>query len=339
MQPARHYRVLEDRKVQCQLCPHECTLTPGHYGRCNTRVNRDGELYTASYGILSAISSDPLEKKPLYHFLPGRSVLSIGSFGCNFACDFCQNCDISQITPRMFSQHPERGPWDIVGKALLNLGNIGLAYTYNEPSVYFEFMLECAVLIKEHQKYNVMVTNGYINPEPLKELLPWMDAFNVDLKSFRDEFYRSHSRATLRPVLDTIRRIAQSDRHLELTFLIIPGLNDSEDEWEDMINWIVTNCGPDTVLHVSRYFPRYRLRNPPTPIRTLQRFIALADGRIRYLYPGNTPQLQSNTYCPKCHYLLIERNLYHSRMVGMGPDGRCDHCKASIYGVFHSIAS
>jgi pyruvate formate lyase activating enzyme len=339
MQPALYYRTLEDMKVQCQLCPHQCTLSPGRYGKCNTRINRDGKLYTESYGILSAISSDPVEKKPLYHFFPGHPILSIGSFGCNFACDFCQNCDISQITPKMFSLHPVRDPWDIVGKALLTKGNIGLAYTYNEPSVYYEFMLECAVLIKEHQRFNVMVTNGYLNRSPLEELLPYMDAFNVDLKSFRDEFYQSHSKATLRPVLDTISRIAQSDRHLELTFLIIPGLNDSEKEWEDMVNWIVNYCGPDSVLHVSRYFPKYKLRNPPTPLKTLQRFIDLAGDRIRYLYPGNTPLLESHTYCPECHHLLIKRNLYHSDLVGMGQDGRCDHCHTSIYGVFQSIES
>lgn len=335
MQLASYYISLEDDTVQCQLCPHQCILSADQYGRCNTRVNRRGKLYTESYGVLSAISNDPIEKKPLYHFFPGRPILSIGSFGCNMACDFCQNCEISQITPQLLSHHPVREPWDIVGKAIVQKENIGLAYTYNEPSVFYEFMVQCAAQIKAHKRYNVMVTNGFINREPLEALIPYMDAFNVDLKSFRDEFYRSRSKAKLRPVLDTIQRIARSDVHLELTFLIIPGLNDSAEEWEDMIRWIHGTCGPDAILHVSRYFPRHKLRNPPTPLETLQNFVDLAAGRINYLYPGNTPQLESHTYCPKCRTILIQRNLYHSKIVGIGPEGCCTNCHTPIQGVFN----
>lgn len=335
MQVASYYNSLENHAVQCQLCPHCCILSPGQYGKCNTRLNRDGKLYTDSYGVLSAISNDPIEKKPLYHFLPGRPVLSIGSFGCNFRCDFCQNCEISQISPELLSHHPIREPWDIVGKALLQKDNIGLAYTYNEPSVYYEFMIQCAVQIKEQNRYNVVVTNGYINRDPLDALLPYIDAINVDLKSFRDEFYHSRSKARLRPVLETIRRIAQSDVHLELTFLIIPGLNDSQAEWEDMIRWIHDTCGPDAILHVSRYFPRYKLQNPPTPLKTMQRFIDQASDRIRYLYPGNTPQMDSHTFCPECSSKLIQRNLYQSTIVGIDADGCCKSCHTPIYGVFN----
>jgi pyruvate formate lyase activating enzyme len=334
MQPAMYYQAVEGLTVQCQLCPHQCILLPDQHGRCNTRVNRSGKLYTESYGILSAISSDPIEKKPLYHFFPGKPILSIGSFGCNLSCDFCQNCEISQITPQLFSHHATRDPWDIVGKALLQKGNIGLAYTYNEPSVFYEYVLRCAALIKENGRSNVMVTNGYINKAPLEALLPYMDAFNVDLKSFREEFYHTRSKAHVQPVLDTISRIAKSENHLELTFLIIPGFNDSESEWTDMINWINSYCGDDVILHVSRYFPHYKLRNPPTPLKTLQRFIDLAGERIRYLYPGNTPQLESHTSCPHCRNLLIQRNLYHSTVVGMDSDGRCAQCQSRIYGVF-----
>jgi pyruvate formate lyase activating enzyme len=196
-------------------------------------------------------------------------------------------------------------------------------------------MAECAAVIKEHGRYNVMVTNGYINREPLEALLPWMDAFNVDLKSFRDKFYRSRSKAKLQPVLDTISRIAQSDCHMELTFLIIPEINDSEKEWEDMISWISETCGPDAILHVSRYFPRYKLRNPPTPLKTIQKFIDLAGDRIRYLYPGNISQMESHTWCPKCQNLLIHRNLYHSTIVGIGSDGCCKKCHTTIHGVFN----
>lgn len=335
MRQASYYITGENQTVQCLLCPHRCNLAPDQFGICNTRVNRKGKLYTESYGVLSSISNDPIEKKPLYHFFPGRSILSIGSFGCNLSCDFCQNCEISQITPELFSHYPVREPSDIAGKALLNRENIGLAYTYNEPTVYYEFMAECAAVIKEHGRYNVMVTNGYINREPLEALLPWMDAFNVDLKSFRDKFYRSRSKAKLQPVLDTISRIAQSDCHMELTFLIIPEINDSEKEWEDMISWISETCGPDAILHVSRYFPRYKLRNPPTPLKTIQKFIDLAGDRIRYLYPGNISQMESHTWCPKCQNLLIHRNLYHSTIVGIGSDGCCKKCHTTIHGVFN----
>ena len=334
MQLASYFKTREKRSVQCLLCPHHCILDIDQYGKCNTRVNRNGELITESYGILSAISTDPVEKKPLYHFYPGRSILSIGSFGCNLSCDFCQNCEISQIDPHILSHHPSREPEDIVNKALLHQDNIGLAYTYNEPTIYYEYMFRCAILIKEQQQNNVMVTNGYINGAPLEAILPYMDAFNVDLKSFRNDFYRKRSGATLRPVLDTISRIAKSKSHLELTFLIIPDFNDSESEWNDMINWITENCGEDTILHVSRYFPRFKLNKPPTPLSTIQRFMDLAKGRIRYIYPGNTPQLESHTLCPGCGTTLIERDLYHTTVKGIGDEGQCHQCKMQINGIF-----
>lgn len=335
MHPASYYKKLGDGSVQCLLCPHLCTLGEDKYGKCRTRVNRGGELITESYGILSAISTDPVEKKPLYHFFPGRSILSIGSFGCNLSCDFCQNCEISQVDPHVFSHHPVRDPEEIVHKAFSHKDSIGLAYTYNEPTIYYEYMIRCAALLKEQQLRNVMVTNGYINGDPLDELLPYMDAFNVDLKSFRDEFYLKRSGATLRPVLETIKKIANSDRHLELTFLIIPGFNDSEAEWNDMISWINGNCGQNIVLHVSRYFPHYKLNKPPTPLNTIQRFLDLAKDRIPFVYPGNIPQLDSHTFCPCCKALIIERNLYNVLTTGMGPDGHCKQCNFKIYGIFN----
>jgi len=339
MQPASFYETRENRSVQCLLCPHRCILEPDQYGKCNTRVNREGELITESFGILSAISTDPVEKKPLYHFYPGRSILSIGSFGCNLSCDFCQNCDISQIDPYVLSHHPSREPEDIVNKALLHRDNIGLAYTYNEPTIYYEYMVRCAAMIKEKEFSNVMVTNGYINGAPLDALLPYIDAFNVDLKSFRNDFYVQRSGATLRPVLDTIERIAKSDPHLELTFLIIPGFNDSEDEWSDMISWITDHCGENTILHVSRYFPRHKLNKPPTPLRTIQNFMELAREKIRYVYAGNTPQLESHTHCPNCGAILIQRNLYHAVVTGIGADGCCNQCDYKIYGIFNGTIS
>ncbi len=337
MQEALFYRQLENKVVQCLLCPHRCIREPELYGKCLTRINRSGKLFTESYGILSAISSDPIEKKPLYHFLPGSKILSIGSFGCNLTCDFCQNCEISQIDKKIFSRHSFRTPEDIVGKAKLHQTNIGLAYTYNEPTVYYEYMISCAARIKELNLYNVMVTNGYINPEPLEDLFPFMDAFNVDLKSFRNLFYAKRSGASLHPVLETIRLIARSERHLELTFLIIPDHNDDEKEWKEMLEWISDHCGKNTILHVSRYYPYYKMDRPPTPISTIKRFIEMAREGIDYVYPGNTPQLDNHTYCPACGNLLIERFLYDSTVQGITPDGLCSKCKHDIVGVYKNV--
>jgi len=288
-----------------------------------------------TYGLLSAVSNDPVEKKPLYHFYPGSSILSIGGLGCNLTCDFCQNSNISQPDPDNFVQYPFREPADIVQKALLHPNNIGLAYTYNEPTVYFEYMKDCATLLRDHGLKNVMVTNGYINLEPLEDLLDYMDAFNIDLKSFRNEFYQQRSSARLRPILDVIKTVVSSGVHLELTFLIIPGHNDTPDEWRDMIHWIEENCGSETILHVSKYFPRYRLKSSPTPTQTMESFLEIARERIQYVYPGNNPQLGNNTYCPGCASLLIEREVYHTSIKGLTSQGTCRVCQKKIKGVFN----
>lgn len=287
-----------------------------------------------SYGLISAISSDPVEKKPLYHFLPGSSILSIGSLGCNLSCDFCQNCNISQPDSETFSQYPYRESSDIVQKAILHRDSIGLAYTYNEPTVTYEYMMECAIQLREQGLKNIMVSNGFINQEPLKGLLRYMDAFNIDLKSFRNDFYKQRSSARLKPILDAISTVAASGTHLELTFLIIPGYNDSPAEWKDMIAWIEDNCGADTILHVSKYFPRYKLKSSPTPTSTMEHFMDAARERIHYVYPGNNPQLDTNTNCPSCGSTLIEREVYRTRIVGLTASGTCSQCHLKIKGVF-----
>ncbi len=334
MYPATYYKSTLSRQVQCTLCPHNCNLLPGEVGRCLTRTNNGGRLYSLTYGLISAISTDPVEKKPLYHFLPGRSILSIGGLGCNLTCDFCQNCNISQPDPETFSQYPFREPADIVQKALLHRDNIGLAYTYNEPTVYYEYMIECAMQMRSHGLRNVMVTNGFINQEPLRELLKYMDAFNIDLKSFRNDFYKQRSAASLRPILDAITTVASSGVHLELTFLIIPGYNDSAGEWKDMIRWIEDNCGSDSILHVSKYFPRHKLKSSPTPTRTMESFMDAAREKIHYVYPGNNPQLNNHTHCPACGTMLIEREVYNTKIVGLTSQGTCSQCHTKIKGVF-----
>lgn len=337
MQEALFYRQMGNFKVQCLLCPHNCVIEPGHYGLCHTRMNQKGSLYTSNYGFLSAVSSDPIEKKPLYHFHPGSSILSIGSYGCNLRCDFCQNCDISQIDDYTFDRQAFTEAADLANKAIQHRNNIGLAYTYNEPSVYFEYMIRCAGIIREANMCNVMVTNGYINKSPLDDLLGCMDAFNVDLKSFRNTFYRDRSGASLKPVLNTISRIAGSASHLELTFLIIPDHNDNEGEWKQMLQWISDHCSRDTVLHVSRYFPRFKMQKPPTPLTTISRFLDMARDQLDFVYPGNTPQLENHSYCPACGMLLIERYAYTSTIRGLNSDGTCWQCKRKIYGVFNNM--
>ncbi|MFO7668966.1 MAG: AmmeMemoRadiSam system radical SAM enzyme [Bacteroidales bacterium] len=336
MYPATYYKNSGSLQVRCTLCPHNCNLLPGENGRCKTRTNKGGRLYSITYGLLSAITVDPIEKKPLYHFLPGSSILSIGGLGCNLTCDFCQNCNISQPDPDTFSQYPYREPADIVQKALLQKDNIGLAYTYNEPTIYYEYMIECAEQLRNHGLKNVMVTNGFINQEPLKELLRFMDAFNIDLKSFRNDFYRQRSSATLRPVLDAIAIVASSGVHLELTFLMIPGYNDSPGEWREMIRWIEENCGADTILHVSKFFPRHKLNSPPTPTLTMERFMDAARERIHYVYPGNNPQLDSHTHCPGCGTILIEREGYKTKVTALTSQGTCNHCQMKIKGLFNT---
>ena len=334
MYPASYYKNTLGRQVQCTLCPHFCKMLPGEVGTCLTRINKGGRLYSQTYGLISAVSSDPIEKKPLYHFFPGSSVLSIGGLGCNLTCDFCQNCHISQPDPETFSQYPFREPSDIVQKARFLKDNIGLAYTYNEPTVYYEYMMECAVQVRNQGLKNVMVTNGFINQEPLGELLNYMDAFNIDLKSFRNDFYRQRSSATLRPILETIISVASSGAHMELTYLIIPGYNDSREEWKEMISWIEDNCGTDSILHVSKYFPRHRLKSSPTPTQTMESFINLAREKIKYVYPGNNPQLDNHTSCPGCGTILIEREVYRTKITGLSPQGTCNQCHTVIKGVF-----
>lgn len=334
MYPASFYRNTVNRQVQCTLCPHFCNLLPGEIGLCQSRTNRGGKLFCSNYGIISAVATDPIEKKPLYHFYPGSSILSIGSIGCNLNCDFCQNCKISQPEQSALEHYPFREPEDLIQKTLLHRDSIGLAYTYNEPTVYYEFMIACAEKLRVSGMKNVMVSNGYINREPLLGLIKWMDAFNIDLKSFRNDFYRKRTGASLRPVLDTIALLAASEAHLELTFLIIPGHNDSRAEWKDMIRWIEDNCGPDTILHVSKYFPRHKLQDPPTPTHTMQAFLDLAREKIHYVYPGNNPQLENHSYCPGCGTMLIERSFYSTKITGLSSDGHCTSCNTKIKGEF-----
>ncbi|MGB4329336.1 MAG: AmmeMemoRadiSam system radical SAM enzyme, partial [Tenuifilum sp.] len=243
---ALFYMHLENKTLQCNLCPHECKLTPGKRGICKTRYNDNGEMRLLISGVIASSGLDPIEKKPLFHFYPGSKIYSIGGYGCNLRCAFCQNYEISQNVPDSSSRLRENLPENIVDKALFLPQNIGIAYTYNEPTVFFELMLATARLAKSKALKNVMVSNGFINHKPLLELLDVIDAFNIDLKAFTDEFYKTQAGGELAPVLNNLKTIKKNGNHLEIAFLVIPELNDSTNEAVEMFRWINENLGNDT---------------------------------------------------------------------------------------------
>lgn len=316
--------------VRCLLCPHRCVIRPGESGICGARQNRDGDLYLATAGIISGFAIDPIEKKPLYHFFPGSSILSVGSYGCNLKCDFCQNYHISQNIPVRESGRLNAG--EVVSQAAATRGNIGIAYTYNEPVIWYEYVLECAGLASRKGLRNVLVTNGYLNPEPLKELIGVIDAFNIDLKAFNNEFYRRFTGATLKPVLESISNVASSGRHLEITTLILPGLNDTDDEMRREAEWIAENAGRSVPLHLSRYFPMYRRATPATPPETIMKLREVAEEFLDYVYTGNMTGNDggSDTTCPSCHSTVIIRSGYSTRITGLTDDGKCLKCGLQI---------
>jgi len=284
---AMFYEKKEDGTVHCFLCPHHCRIPPDGRGICGVRKNSKGILYSLNYGEITSIGVDPIEKKPLHRFHPGTSILSVGSAGCNLKCPFCQNHSIAQVKPEELHTHHATSE-EIVEKAasLKQKGNIGIAYTYNEPSIWYEFVYDTAKRAKEKGLLNVLVTNGFISPEPLKMLLPYIDAMNIDLKAFNERFYRELAKGRLEDVKETIRRSAESC-HVEVTTLIIPGWNDSAEEMEEESKWLAS-LSPDLPLHLSRFFPRYLMTDlPPTPVETLIELKRVADQHLRYVYLGN----------------------------------------------------
>jgi pyruvate formate lyase activating enzyme len=258
---AMFYEKLRD-KIHCYLCPHNCVIEEGHYGKCSVRLHENGELYNINYGEITALSLDPIEKKPLYYFKPNTHILSAGSFGCNFTCSFCQNYSISQHKPESQFVSKEQ----LISAILTAEDNIGIAFTYNEPSIWYEYIYDCAKLLKEtdESKAVVLVTNGYISEEPLKGILPYVDAMNIDLKSFSNRYYKDICGGSLKPVLNTIE-IAANSCHVEVTTLLVSGENDSLEEVEEIAKFL-GNIDKDIPLHLSRYFPRYKMNNPPTDV-------------------------------------------------------------------------
>jgi len=258
---AMFYEKFKD-KIHCFLCPHNCVIENGHFGKCNVRIHEDGKLFTINYGEITSASLDPIEKKPLYYFKPHSNIFSVGSFGCNFKCSFCQNYSISQYKAK--SQYVSSE--SLVETILAMKDNIGVAFTYNDPSIWYEYVYDCAKLLKETNPSTVvvLVTNGYINEEPLKKLLPFVDAMNIDLKSFNNEYYKNLCGGSLEPVLKTIK-IAAKACHVEITTLLVSEKNDNIEEVEEIAKFL-SSIDKDIPLHLSRYFPRYKLENSPTDI-------------------------------------------------------------------------
>lgn len=316
--------------VRCLLCPHLCLIRPGKRGICGARENRNGEVHLVTAGVISGYAVDPIEKKPLYHFFPGSSILSVGSYGCNLRCDFCQNYNISQTGDPGGSRR--LGPDELVRKATSLPGNLGIAYTYNEPVIWYEYVASTALLASRAGLKNVIVSNGYIMPEPMKEMTEFIDAFNIDLKSFSDDFYRKWTGATLAPVLEAIKLIVSSGRHLEITTLILPGLNDSVEEMKKEAQWIAENAGSGVPLHLSRYFPMYRRSDPATPPDTIIKLKEVAEEYLDFVYTGNMAGTGggSDTRCPSCHTVVIRRSGYSTCITNLTDDGECRKCGRNI---------
>ncbi len=332
MKEARYYKTGAGNKLTCLLCPHSCTIEEGTGGKCRVRINRDGRLWAAAYGYPVSLASDPIEKKPLYHFFPGRDILSIGTAGCNFSCIFCQNHTISQASVDDVPRQEYTGPLQVAEKARKIPGNIGIAYTYNEPVVYYEYMYDIAVHARERGLKNVVVSNGYINSRPLGELLEVADAFNIDLKSFSDKFYRDVAGGMLAPVKKTLRAIRRRGLHLEITHLVVSGLNDDEGMFREMTEWIAGELGAGTVLHISRYFPSWRFNAPATPLPLMERFYGIAGEKLKYVYTGNMPAVKGScdTRCAGCGTVVIRRSGYSIDASGTGKDGNCLRCGTGV---------
>ncbi|MFA6217202.1 MAG: AmmeMemoRadiSam system radical SAM enzyme [Candidatus Omnitrophota bacterium] len=332
---ALFYEKLNGKAVQCRLCPRECYISLGKKGFCGVRQNSNGELYSESFAKLVAIHIDPIEKKPLFHFLPGTTAFSIAAAGCNLKCAFCQNWEISQV-PSETLRYIFLEPKDLIKKVQESKSPV-IAYTYTEPTIFYEYMLETAQLAKKAGIRNVMHSSGYINEEPLRRLAPYLDAANIDIKGFTEDFYHKMTQGSLAPVLKSLKILKEFGVHLEITALLIPGYNDTQNSIAQMCDWIKENLGIDTPLHFSRFFPMYKLLSlSPTPAETLQasRQIALSRG-LKYVYIGNLPGNQGeHTYCPRCHKIVIKRNGYFIVEKNL-KNQACAFCAEKIEGVWN----
>jgi pyruvate formate lyase activating enzyme len=335
MHEARLYDKLDDGRVRCRVCAHRCIIAPGKHGVCAVRENREGTLYSAVYGKLISQAVDPIEKKPLFHYYPGSQAFSIASVGCNFHCDFCQNAEISQMPRDQERIMGHDTPAGAVARAALDYGCRSIAYTYTEPTVWWEYAYDVSVPAHQAGLANVFVTNGYMTPEMLQSYAPYLDAANVDLKAFRDSYYRELCGARLQPVLDALKALAQDGVWLEVTTLIVPDKNDDPGELKELATWLVQELGAHVPWHVSRFHPTYRLTTaPPTPATTLRRAYDIGrQAGLHYVYIGNLPGVRGeDTPCPGCGETVIGRYGFAVEEKHIS-EGRCDYCGAPVDGV------
>lgn len=320
-------------KVHCELCPTECVLENYQIGGCRARMNKDGVLYSLVYGKPCAVNVDPIEKKPFYHFLPGTTAFSIATAGCVLGCKFCQNWQISQASPED-TDNRELPPADVVRQALFYQCR-SITYTYTEPTVFYEYMYDTAKIARQHGIRNTMHSCGYMKEKPLREVAKLLDAADIDLKAFTEDFYSRICGGRLRPVLDALVVLKEEGVWLEITNLVIPTLNDDPKRMREMCGWIVKNLGPDVPIHFSRFFPYYKLKDlPPTPWETLKEARDIArEAGIRYVYIGNIRSDGENTYCPACKRLLIERIGYFVKQNHL-VKGACRFCSKRIAGIW-----
>ncbi|MFO7664288.1 MAG: AmmeMemoRadiSam system radical SAM enzyme [Chloroflexota bacterium] len=338
--PAIHWHRLEDGRFQCDVCPRNCKLHDGQRGMCFVRGAVDGQIVLTTYGRSSGFCVDPIEKKPLNHFLPGTPILSFGTAGCNLACKFCQNWDISKS--REWDTLADQASPETIARTARRMGCSSVAFTYNDPVIFMEYAIDVAEACREVGIKAVAVTAGYINEAPRREFFSHMDAANVDLKGFTESFYRNICAAELAPVLDTLCYLKhETNVWFELTTLLIPGLNDSNEELDEMTRWVVDELGPDVPMHFTAFHPDYKmLDRPPTPPLTLSRArrIALSNG-VCYAYTGNVHDDEGgSTYCHQCGQQVIGRDWYHITAWNLSDDGRCRVCHAACAGVFEGPA-
>ena len=324
---ASYWESMSDRRVVCTLCPAECTLTEGKVGLCGCRRNDNGQLLTDNYGEAVTIAVDPIEKKPLYHFYPSSDILSTGANSCNLKCRHCQNWTISQEKTRTAFVPPEQ-----LVEIALEHRSLGVAFTYTEPMIWYEYIVDTAPLLKAAGLKTVLVTNGYINPAPLAGLVGLIDAANVDLKGIRGDFYRRVCKGQVEPVLKNIATLAEAGVHLEITNLVIPGLNDTDRDIEDLVSFVadISNMIP---LHFSAYRPDYKMDIPATPVDTLLRAQQTASEKMKYVYLGNVAVTDGHTRCPECGHILVSREYFRARIVGL-ENGKCAACGFAT-GIIH----
>jgi pyruvate formate lyase activating enzyme len=336
MHEARQYRKNGNGTVTCSLCNHRCTIGDGKHGICGVRKNEQGTLFAETYGLVSAEAVDPIEKKPLYHYLPGTLSYSLGGIGCNFHCEHCQNWHISRAGPgdgHLKNLAPEEGVRRAAERKCASI-----SWTYNEPTIWHEYTLDMGVLARARGLGTVYVTNGYITEEALRELAPMLGAYRVDIKAFTDDFYKKICGARLQPVLDSAVIARELGMHIETVTLVIPGLNDGMDEMTALIRWVIDHLGPATPMHFSAFHPDYKMTDRiPTPVATLEKIYRKAkELGLRYPYTGNVSgHPYENTYCPACSSTLIERQGFSSRLPGLDGE-QCRNCGEKIEIVRHA---